>query len=129
MNNIKITIIWHNDNPIAFWFGEKLIWETNEIIAETDFPETKVSLPLVSAIKFAAIFLQGLTTDRLMILLTTLQIKINELKELKTEPVSESAKDDFFCDKECNRTCEDWDACHSDGKTDDEWNDFEEGDE
>lgn len=128
--NMELTIIWHKDEPIAFWFGEKLIWETDKTMVEIVYPGTKISLPLIAAIKFSMIFLRGLASDRLLVLLTTLQMKINELKSL-SKPVEIKNGNDFYCDKECNRTCDDWDKCYSENKMDDEdeWENFEDDDE
>lgn len=141
MSDITVTIIWHKENPIALRFDDKLIWETDDVIAETDLLKTEIALPILAAVKFSTIFLQGLVTDRLSILFNALQLKINELrslemkdekqkesekqKELEEQKEPEKIKDDFYCDKECNRTCADWDKCQPPDEDDDDWNDIE----
>lgn len=83
--NVDMTIIWDKGEPIAFWFGSTLIWETNKITTEIDFIDTKISLPVKEAIKFSLIFLSGISAKRLEILILILAKKINELKALRIE--------------------------------------------
>ena len=167
MSDITLTIIWHNNMPIAFWFGEKLVWESDDIITDIDFPETKITLPLLSAVKFSSVFLQGLIADRLLVLLATLQMKIDEVKALKAKPnwgqglkaetectetectecmdkqvddvvdvlkskePGPAKKDDFYCDKECNHTCSEWNKCDKmpPDEDDTDWDDAEDENE
>jgi len=83
--NIEIVIIWDNNEPIAFWFNDKLIWESDKIIVDIDLLTTTINLPLVEAIKFSLIFTNGLTVDRLIILLAAVEAEVAKLEKLKQE--------------------------------------------
>ena len=82
---VDMAIIWDKGEPIAFWFGSTLVWETDKITNEIDFIDTKISLPVKEAIKFSLIFLSGMSAKRLETLILVLTAKINELKSLETD--------------------------------------------
>ena len=94
--NVEMTIIWHVGKPIAFWFGEQLIWEAKKIISEVDFLDIKISLPLVEAVSFSFIFIQGLAVERLATLLVAIQAKIGELKAMRIEAELDKENDNIL---------------------------------
>lgn len=83
--NIEIVITWHENKPAGFWFNDKLVWETEEVITESDLLETKISLPLYEAVKFSGIFINGLTTERLLILYAAIKTETIRLEKLQIE--------------------------------------------
>lgn len=83
--NVEIVMTWHNGKPAGLWYGSKLLWETEEIITDTNLLKTTVVLPLLEAIRYAAILINGMTADRLFLILEIIKIKIDELNKLKLE--------------------------------------------
>lgn len=93
--NIEIVIIWYNGKPAGLWYHDKLLWETEEVIIETELLKTVVVLPLLEAIRYTAILINGMTIDRLSELLDTIKVKILELNKLKAENQKEEIEHDI----------------------------------
>lgn len=85
--NVEIVITWYNGKPTGLWYDDRLLWETKEVVIKTNLLKTIVVLPLLEAIKYTAILINGLTADRLFVILEVIKIKIAELNKLKLENI------------------------------------------
>lgn len=85
--NVEIVITWYNGKPAGLWYDSKLLWETEEVVIETNLLKTIVVLPFLEAIKYTVILINGLTADRLFVILEVIKIKIAELNKLKLENI------------------------------------------
>lgn len=95
MNTAEITITWYNGNPIGFWFNDEAMWESDVIANETDGIGTiRMTLPVSAALKLSSIFVMGLTADRLLQLLVTVNAKVEELKRLNAKIKASKDKQD-----------------------------------
>ena len=82
--NAEITITWYENKIVNLWFGETLIWEAKDVLVlETNPLKTVVILPLVEAIRFVHIITQGITANRLVILLAAVKIECKRLEKLQ----------------------------------------------
>lgn len=93
--NVEIVIIWYDGKLVGLWYHDKLLWETEEVIIETELLKTVVVLPLLEAIRYTAILINGMTIDRLSELLDTIKVKILELNKLKAENQKEEIEHDI----------------------------------
>ena len=80
--NIEIVITWYKNEPVGFWLNDRLIWEIDKVILDLNLVETKISLPLLSAVKFSSIFMNGLASDRLATLLIAVKLECERLEKL-----------------------------------------------
>jgi len=88
----EIIITWYNGKPVGLWYDDAMIWETKEVINETDLVSTIVVLPLAEAVSFLTIFINGIASANLIQLLVAINAKIIELKELEAN--NNNKKDD-----------------------------------
>jgi len=79
----KIVITWCNGKPAGIWCNDVVIWETKDVIVETNLLSTTVVLPAVAAVQFLTIFVNGVIANRSIELLFAIQMKITELKEIE----------------------------------------------
>ena len=103
--NIEITITWYEHNPVGLWFNDRLIWEDNKIITNTNLLETKVSLPLAEAIKFSSIFINGMISNRLLVLFAAVKTECAKLEKLLKTQQKDPDIDCWPCDGNC-KLCE-----------------------
>lgn len=150
--NIDIKITWAGSKPVAFQFGEKIVWEKepNKLsdVASGDILDTSgnminmiaankqskdvniehtydtlLNIPVLAAIKFSVIFLNGLSAGYLVDLLAKTNAKLTEINNMKDLLLGSTD----FVDKECNGGCRecneynciecDCSECESNGQT------------
>lgn len=85
--NIEVVITWYNGKPAGLWYHDRLVWETNDVVVETNLLKTIVVLPLFESMRYVAILINGMTADRLLTILKIVEIKVTELSKLRNENI------------------------------------------
>lgn len=80
---IKLILTWYDGQVATLWFNDKLIYETREIVLDTNLLRTEIEVPILEAIKLASIIIQGLTVEHLEQLLAAIKAEATRLKMLQ----------------------------------------------
>lgn len=124
MKEIKIEtiVLWHEHKIVGVHVNGDIVWEKFDVaMKETDLIETKIDLPIVETIEYAATLLNGIAAERLVILLDILEKKLVTMQllcaELDLRAAASALKDDLsghegdtkneYCDGKC-RDCQDY---------------------
>lgn len=87
---IEIMITWHKGKPVNLRFGDRLIWETKEVISDTNFLTTILKLPVLEAVQFCSIFVNGMAIKTLAVLYESINKKMIEWKNLQAKEQEQS---------------------------------------
>ena len=80
--NVEIVMAWSENKPVGLWLNDQLIWETKEVITEINLSEIKISLPILAAVKFCSIFINGITVNDLVLLFREIKSECIKLENL-----------------------------------------------
>ena len=94
--NTNVVIVWYENKPVGIWCGDAVIWETEEIIPETNLLSTTVALPFTEAVSLLTILVNGIAVNNLMVILKAITIKVAELKALETDAVNDVLDDNYY---------------------------------
>lgn len=79
--NVELEIIWCNNKITRLSINDEILWETEEVIVDTEFETTFVVLPIKKMINFIVVLCSGLKTNYLTNLIKEANKLVEKFKE------------------------------------------------